>query len=105
MKPWAEKFYTSEAWKSTRLSYLDTKQHLCERCMAVDKLIPAKVVHHKVYLTRYNINDPNISLNHKNLEALCQDCHNKEHHREESKLKYKFDKDGNLVENSPHKTL
>lgn len=103
MKPWAEKFYSSEDWKKTRLSYLDTQLHLCERCSTIENPIPAKIVHHKTYLTRSNINDPNISLNHDNLEALCQDCHNKEHHKEESKLKYKFDEDGNIIAHSPHK--
>lgn len=32
-----------------------------------------------------------------NLEALCQDCHNKEHHRKDKKRRYMFDEEGNLI--------
>lgn len=32
-----------------------------------------------------------------NLEALCQDCHNKEHHRNDKKKRYAFDEAGNLI--------
>lgn len=69
---------------------------MCERCSTDEEPILAKIVHHIIYLTPFNINNPNISLNHDNLEALCQDCHNKEHHKKESLTNYKFDKDGNI---------
>lgn len=61
---------------------------------------PGKIVHHKVYLTPYNINDPNISLNHNKLEYLCQDCHNNEHHGEGEPTRegLGFDEEGNLIE-------
>lgn len=69
---------------------------MCERCGEA-----ATIVHHKKWLTRNNINDVNITLNCKNLEALCQDCHNKEHHRHEREQKrYIVDKDGNVYR--PH---
>ena len=71
---------------------------LCERCAAEGKLVPAKVAHHKIYLTRQNISDPSISLSWDNLEALCQGCHNKEHHKEEKR--FSFDASGNLY--PPH---
>ena len=35
-------------------------------------------MHHKIYLTPQNINDPAVTLAEDNLELLCQDCHNKE---------------------------
>lgn len=70
---------------------------LCERCAAEGKLVPAKVAHHKIYLTRQNISDPSVALSWDNLEALCQDCHNKEHHRSDKKKRYAFDEAGNLV--------
>ena len=46
--------------------------------------------------------DPNISLNPENLEALCYDCHTREHHEgkkyghRECGREYFFDKDGNI---------
>lgn len=74
MKVWAERFYKGTAWKRTRGAFMKSKHYLCERCGE-----PAKICHHKVYLTPKNIDDPNITLKWSNLEALCQDCHNKEH--------------------------
>ena len=37
------------------------------------------MVHHKIYLTEQNINDPRIALDFGNLEALCRQCHEEEH--------------------------
>lgn len=73
-KEWATWFYNSKAWEECRLAFLQSKFFICERCGA-----PAIIAHHKKYLTPKNINDPEITLNWDNLEALCQDCHNKEH--------------------------
>lgn len=97
MKPWAKKFYASEAWQQTREAYLISKNYLCERCSTVTNPVPATVVHHKKYLTERNINDPAIALCQDNLEALCQDCHNKEHHKQPLKVPYKWDSDGNIL--------
>ena len=51
MKAWAKSFYLSQAWENTRAAYLMSQDYICERCGE-----PAKVVHHKRYLTRENIN-------------------------------------------------
>ena len=71
---WAKSFYTGKQWQKTQRAYMLSKCYVCERCGAV-----AEVVHHKKYLTAKNISDPNISLSFDNLEALCKDCHGKEH--------------------------
>lgn len=71
---WAKAFYTGKAWKQTSKAYMDSQRFICERCGAA-----AEVVHHKRYLTAKNITDPNIALGWDNLEALCKDCHGKEH--------------------------
>ncbi|MFQ9088403.1 MAG: HNH endonuclease signature motif containing protein [Oscillospiraceae bacterium] len=97
MKPWAERFYNSDAWRSCRDSLLKSKGYLCERCSTPDDPVTAKIAHHKTYLTKQNINDPYIALSWDNLEALCQDCHNKEHHRNDKKKRYAFDEAGNLI--------
>lgn len=31
------------------------------------------------------------------LEALCQDCHNKEHHKQERHKRYQFDENGGIL--------
>ncbi len=97
MKAWAEQFYNSDAWRACREAFLQSKGYLCERCSTPDNPVVAKIAHHKIYLTKENINNPYITLSWDNLEALCQDCHNKEHHRGERKKRYSFDANGNLV--------
>ena len=76
MKPWAESFYKSTAWKRTRFALLVDRNFTCERCGR-----RASMVHHKRYLTENNIGDPEITLGFDNLEALCETCHQNEHHK------------------------
>lgn len=90
MKEWAKRFYLSAAWKKTAAAFLTSKEYICERCGE-----PAKIAHHRTQLTPDNINDSTITLNWNNLEALCQDCHNKEHHKRKT-ARYKFDSEGNI---------
>lgn len=92
MKEWAKSFYLSTAWEDTRAAYLISQDYICERCGE-----PAKIVHHKRYITRENINDTSVTLCWDNLEALCQDCHNKEHHKRAPRLRYRFDADGGIL--------
>ena len=92
MKAWAVRFYNSDDWENTREPFLQSKDYICERCGE-----PAKIAHHKIWLTEENINDAYITLCWDNLEALCQDCHNKEHHKKTKKMRYRFDKDGNIL--------
>ena len=96
MKPWAEQFYNSDAWRSCRDAFLQSKGYLCERCSTPDDPVTAKIAHHKTYLTEQNVNDPYIALSWVNLEALCQDCHNKEH-KAKPNNRYRFDSDGKLL--------
>ena len=91
VKEWARSFYKSTAWEDTRAAFLLSKDNICERCGE-----PAKIAHHKTYLTKKNINDINITLCWDNLEALCQDCHNKEHHKKNN-ARYTFDEKGNIL--------
>lgn len=96
MKEYAKPFYTSEAWKKTRLAYIQRVNGLCERCRASGEFVPGKIVHHKKHITPKNINDPRITLSFSNLELLCEDCHNKEHKRKEN-TRYTFAPDGSLL--------
>lgn len=101
MKPWAESFYKSKQWQTCRHDFLSSKHWLCERCAREGTESPATVAHHKIYLTRSNINDPDISMNWNNLEALCREHHYQEHHRRASSILtesgYFFDANGQLV--------
>ena len=93
-QPWAEWFYLSKAWIDCRLAFMRSKFFICERCGGA-----ATIVHHKVYLTPKNINDPEITLNWSNLESLCQDCHNREHMSKYSPTQegLMFDENGDLI--------
>ena len=100
MKSWAEEFYYSKSWKKCRESYKKKVHGLCERCGGI-----ARVVHHKQRITPDNINNPTVTLCHDNLEALCMDCHNREHIGGSSSAAagpgYTFDEAGNIVY-APH---
>lgn len=96
MQEWAKKFYNSAAWDATRAAYLLSVNGLCERCLRRGIVTPAKVVHHKKYLTPKNIGTATVTLSWDNLEALCQDCHNAEHHQHRKK-RYTFDANGHII--------
>ncbi len=74
IKPYAESFYKSTAWREARESYLISQNYICEQCGEV-----ANTVHHKQYITPQNIDDQEITLSHKNFMAVCESCHNKIH--------------------------
>ncbi|MCL1924543.1 MAG: HNH endonuclease [Defluviitaleaceae bacterium] len=92
MSSWNKAFYQSKQWLEVRKAYLISQHYVCERCEGI-----AKIVHHKVHLNLANANDPYTTLSHENLEALCQTCHNKEHHGKPRKLPYSFDSQGNII--------
>lgn len=90
---WAVSFYKSKAWEDCRFAFLQSKFGLCERCGGA-----ASIVHHKVRLTPQNINNPDVTLNWNNLEALCQECHNEEHHSTNATADgLCFDESGDLI--------
>lgn len=94
MKPWAKKFYLSQAWRNCSKAYARSVGELCERCAKVGKITPYRVVHHKIHLTPDNINVPEISMNWNNLEALCDDCHAAVH---SGSKRYKVDSLGRVT--------
>ena len=72
------RFYKTAQWKRCRVEYLRLHPW-CEECMKHGRYNPARYVHHKVFLNETNVDNPEVSLNFANLEALCMDCHNKIH--------------------------
>src|SRR5690554_2460741 len=98
MKPWARSFYKGKAWRKCRQAYFVSRHGICERCGDT-----GRIVHHKVYLTPENINDPDVSLNFNNLELLCHDCHNREHFKKFSPTRegLEFDENGDLIQSPP----
>ena len=76
-----EAFYTRQAWRKCRASFLTSKGGLCERCLEKGLIEPAVHVHHKQPITPENVDDPEITLNHGNLMALCEGCHQEMHRK------------------------
>lgn len=93
----AKRFYKSKLWERTRALYAQSVGGLCERCLKNGIYTPGKVVHHRIYLDDQKLRVPEIALSYDNLELLCQECHNKEHHHTEPKRRYSFDKFGNII--------
>ena len=102
-----KEFYSSNAWKTCRNTFISCKSGLCERCLQKGLIVPAKEVHHKKRLTEANINDPSIALNFDNLEALCTACHEKEHEadararKQKKPERYKVDNETGKVITKP----
>ncbi|MFB7158503.1 HNH endonuclease [Lysinibacillus sp. NPDC056232] len=70
----AKKFNNSKAWRDCRASYINSlDDELCEHCQAN----LGYIVDHIEEININNIYDPMITLNHKNLQFLCIECHNK----------------------------
>lgn len=88
-----EAFYTRQAWRRCRASFLQSKNGLCEICLKRGMIVPAMHVHHKVPITPQNLKDPKITLNHENLMALCEECHQKMHR----KKRWRCDPDGHVA--------
>ena len=101
-KEYAKAFYRSKAWLQCRAGYINSVNGMCERCLKQGKYKPGKIVHHINYITPKNINDPNITLNWKNLELVCHECHEQIHKGSNRSLRddVMFDNDGNLIKKS-----
>lgn len=94
MKAYAEQFYKSKAWESTRLSYLKEKGGLCEKCLKAGLIETGVIVHHKIHITPENIHVPEIALCHDNLEVLCRKCHGERHSRQK---RFSVDENGTVI--------
>ena len=93
-REWYIKFIKSFVWEKCAEGYMTYVNGLCEECLRQGKIKPAQEVHHKIKLTPANVNNPEISLNWKNLEALCKECHMKEHRKPK---RWAVDENGNVT--------
>lgn len=102
-------FYNSKAWKQNRRAYALYRNCICERCgrpvyvSGINNTIPKEkrlryIVHHKTYLDEKNVLDDSIAFDWNNLELLCIECHNLEHHEQPTKKDVMFDAEGNLIQ-------
>lgn len=89
-------------WQTVRAAYI-LENPFCERCKVRGLLVPAEIVHHRVYINNNNKNDPNELFNADNLESLCRQCHADEHKKDftgatrsgkKKKRRFEIDEDG-----------
>lgn len=92
-----KEFYKTKQWQQCRNAYLKSVGGLCEECEKRGIMRAADIVHHRVHLDDINVNNPAISMNFKNLKAVCRDCHGIEHRRDPAEGRYKIDRLGNIV--------
>ena len=90
MREFARAFYNSKEWRTCSRAFMQSRHYVCDRCGGV-----AVICHHKNHLSPENINNPAVTLNWENLEALCMDCHNLEHMRADSVTT--FAEDGSIA--------
>lgn len=89
----SQAFYRSSKWIKCKNGYMASQHYICERCGGL-----ATICHHKIWLNQSNVDNPMITYSWDNLEALCIDCHNKEHFGNTVTEKgLAFDEKGNLI--------
>lgn len=94
-RDFAKPFYDSAAWQKCRAAFIAGRVAIdggmCQRCG--QEL--GYIVHHLEWLTPENIMDPDVALNHENLEYVCHTCHNKIEQGEEEP-RYRFTPNGQV---------
>lgn len=92
-REFSRSFYRSAAWKKVREYVFNRDYGICVKCGS-----PGEEVHHTVWLTPDNINDPNITLNSDKLITLCRECHQRIHSKNKVVADgLMFDAEGNLI--------
>lgn len=100
-KEFSKRFYNSQRWQKTRAAFLSAHPY-CNRHELAGVIVPAEHVHHVIELDEENIKDPEITLSWDNLEALCHECHTKEHTAAaQCDDGLFFDSDGNILPLTP----
>ena len=97
-REFAERFYHSSQWYACRKSYIAERiaidGGLCEDC----RKELGEEVHHMIWLSPRNIDDQDITLNHKHLRLLCHVCHTRRHSKPtDQEVRYVFDEEGQPV--------
>lgn len=91
--PRARAFYRSVAWLKMRRLILERDHGLCQECVRHGRYTPATAVHHIQELReRWDLR-----LEPSNLEAICDECHNRMRAGASTAEGLMFDAEGNLV--------
>ena len=102
MKEYAKEFYKGTAWKKCRETYLKSVGGLCELCLKQGVIKPAEEVHHIKHIDEKTVNDPNVTLAHSNLIALCREHHRQQHSNRAKHTRYTIDEYGHVTPKPQH---
>ena len=73
-RKWQMKFYNSKQWRTLRNEIRNDKRMRCDNC---HKLIKGKsICDHRIEVSPENYQDESITLNKRNIDLLCIECHN-----------------------------
>lgn len=75
-KEFSQKFYHSKAWKQCRKSFITKRMGIDGGMCQCGCGELGYIVDHIEELTPENINNPDVTLNHDNLQYLSLKCHN-----------------------------
>lgn len=89
-------FYSTKRWQDCRALCISRAGGLCERCAKEGRITAAVIAHHKIPVTKYNVNDPSIVFNLDNLQALCVACHAEVHSKQVTR-RYTIDQAGRVI--------
>ena len=95
-RDFATQFYKTQQWKKCRDLYAASVGGVCEVCWEKGIITAGEIGHHKIFLTPENIDDPNVTLNWKNLQLVCRDCH-ADIHKGLADRRYKIDELGRVI--------
>ncbi|MGI6042125.1 MAG: HNH endonuclease [Candidatus Alectryocaccobium sp.] len=76
------RFYVSAEWRTLATAARVQQHNECQRCKARGYYKACEIVHHKRYVKKF----PQLALDPDNLECLCKECHEEEHHKNEKPL-------------------
>lgn len=99
-KDFSRHIYHTSEWERVRQAAWARDHGLCQECLKRGRVTIAEIVHHKVELTPFNVNDQTVAFGVDNLECVCRDCHATLHgarQRPAPRRDIGFDSQGNLI--------
>lgn len=103
-------FYNSKEWQDIREYILKRDKYLCQCSECKGQSKHAEEVHHIIWLTPANMNNPMITMHESNLMSVNRDCHFRIHSRKKQDVNegYEFDENGYVIETNkgyaPHQS-
>lgn len=83
-----ENFYKTKSWLSCKQAYMNHVNGLCEICFSKNRIVPAKIVHHKIHMNSETVKDDSLAYGFDNLQAVCLACHNDIHFGKKEPKRY-----------------